>query len=89
LHITQVLIIKFEIINDLLEELHAAINKSVCDQYVYRRITNAGAAGGYSEWPTMELLIVHNTRFIAFVHGDGMDFSCTSMVCPEGFFLHI
>jgi hypothetical protein len=87
--ITQVLIIKFEIIDDSLEELHAAINESGCDQYMYRRITDAGTAGGYSEWPTMELLIIHDTRFIIFVHGGSMDSSCTSVVGPEVFFLHI
>ncbi len=53
---------------------------------MYRRTTNAGTAKGYSEWPLMELLIVHNTRFVIFVHGDGMDSSCASEVCPEGNF---
>jgi hypothetical protein len=69
-----------------LEELHATIDKFRLDQYVYRRTTNAGPTGRYYEWPTMEMRIVNNIRLVIFAHGDGMDSSCASVVCPEGFF---
>jgi hypothetical protein len=82
---TQVLIIEFEIIDNSLEMLHATIDVSGLNQYVYRRSADAAASGEY-EWPTLESLIVDNTRLVIFTHGDGMDSSCASVVCPEGMF---
>jgi hypothetical protein len=68
--------------------LHATIDVSGLNQYVYRNSADAAASGEY-EWPTLESLIVNKTRLVIFAHGDGMDSSCASMVCPEVFFLHI
>ncbi len=82
---TQVLIIEFEIINNSLEMLHATIDVSGLNQYVYRRSVDAAASGKY-EWPTLESLIVDNTHLVFFAHGNGMDSSCASVVCPEGMF---
>jgi hypothetical protein len=85
LHIAQVLIIEFEIIDDSLEMLHAAINELGLDQYIYRRSTDIGASCKY-EWPTLDLLIVYNMHLVIFAHSNGMDTSCASVVCPEGMF---
>jgi hypothetical protein len=82
---TQVLIIEFEIIGNSLEMLHAAIDVSGLNQYIYRRSADATASGEY-EWPTLESLILDNMRLVIFVHGNGMDSSCASVVCPEGMF---
>jgi hypothetical protein len=65
--------------------LHAAIDISGLNQYIYRRSADAAASGEY-EWPTLESLIIDNTRLVIFMHGDGMDSSCASRVCPEGMF---
>jgi hypothetical protein len=85
LRIAQVLIIEFELINNSLEMLHAAIDESGLNQYVYRRSTDASASCKY-RWPTLESLIVNNTCLVIFAHGNGMDSSCASVVCREEMF---
>jgi hypothetical protein len=45
--------------------LHAAIDVSGLNQYVYRRSADAVASGKY-EWPTLESLIVDNMRLVIF-----------------------
>jgi hypothetical protein len=42
------------------------------------------AASSEYKWPTLESLIVDNTCLVIFAHGNGMDSSCASVVCPEG-----
>ncbi len=65
--------------------LHAAIDESGLNQYIYRRSTDAGASCKY-RWPTLESLIVNNTCLVIFAHGNGMDSSCASVVCREEMF---
>ena len=77
----EVLIIEFEILDNSLADLYAAIDNSGLDQFVYR----ASTAPTPDTWPTLQQLIDANTRILLFAHGDQMQ-SCSTMTCPEGIF---
>lgn len=89
----EILLLEFEIIDNSLEELYAAIDASELDTYIYKQESASSAASSssatttyyYNQWPTMQSLIDANTRLIIFAHGDGMQ-TCTSGTCPEGIF---
>jgi len=76
----EVLILEFEIIDNSLPELFAAIDDSGLDEYIYHSTSTD------VEWPTMQSLIDANTRLLLFAHGDGIDSSCTEIDCPEGIY---
>ena len=75
----EVLLIDFEINDGSLADLHAAIDESGLDEYVYR------SSSTNVQWPTMQQLIDSNNRLILFAHKDGME-SCAISNCPEGIF---
>lgn len=72
----EVLILEFEVINNSLDKLYAALGESGLDEYIY--IVNS------SVWPTMQSLIDADFRLLLFAHGDGIDASCSKIDCPKG-----
>lgn len=76
----EVLILEFEVRDNSLAELFAAIDDSGLDNYIYHTTSTD------IEWPTMQSLIDANTRLLIFAHGDAIDASCSNINCPEGIF---
>ena len=75
------MILEFEVNDDSLAELHAAIDDSGLDEYVFRSTSHTDV-----DWPTMQNLINSNQRLLLFAHGDGIDSTCDGTTCPEGIF---